>query len=118
MHHDLYVLARNPGDRVQLLLALRDTHDLYGTLLYTDAWSLFSSLNLSSGITIDGGGVVDGNAPYNDWHNGPSNRSADGKHVARGYADYWHMCRPRMVELRYVAPRHTRNIEHSCEQFH
>ena len=56
----------------------------------------------ATGIKISGGGTIDGNAPYNDWHRGPSNRSADGKHAARAYGDFWHMCRPRMVELRYT----------------
>jgi|EP01049_Picozoa_sp_SAG25_P018259 hypothetical protein len=61
-------------------------------------------------MQIDGGGVIDGNAPYNDWHMGPGNRSADGKHAARAYGDYWHMCRPRMVELRWVNDTTIKNI--------
>lgn len=47
-------------------------------------------------------GVIDGNAPNNDWHRGPGNASADGKHFAPFYSNFWHMCRPRMVEFRWV----------------
>ena len=56
----------------------------------------------ASNITISGGGVIDGNAPNNDWHRGAGNVSADGKHFAPFYNNFWHMCRPRMVELRWV----------------
>lgn len=52
-------------------------------------------------ISISGGGTIDGNANGNDWHLGPSNASADGKHRGRGYNDFWHQCRPRMIEIRY-----------------
>jgi polygalacturonase len=56
----------------------------------------------ATNVKINGGGVIDGNAPNNDWHRGPSNASADGTHVSGDYGDYWHQCRPRMVELRWT----------------
>jgi len=64
----------------------------------------------ATNVTISGGGVIDGNAPNNDWHRGPSNASADGKHAAAGYGNYWHMCRPRMVELRWVTNPTIENV--------
>ena len=33
-----------------------------------------------------------------------------GKHVAAYYGNYWHMCRPRMVELRYTDGATINNI--------